>query len=214
MRTPHWPMYDLEVRTPRVTLRYPDDDIVIALADLAAQGIHDPAYMPFTVPWTDAPSPERERGAMQHYWLNRATWQPHDWNLAFAVEVDGELVGAQGAFAKDFGSLREATTGSWLGQRFQGQGIGTEMRAAILHFLFEGLGATYACSGAFEDNAPSLTVTRKLGYEESGRRRALRRGQPAWLVDYRLPRERWTAQRRDDIELAGVEPCLPLFGVT
>jgi RimJ/RimL family protein N-acetyltransferase len=41
---------------------------------------------------------------------------------------------------RDFAVLREVHTGSWLGQRYQGQGLGTEMRSAVLHLGFAGLG--------------------------------------------------------------------------
>src|SRR5262245_1843445 len=39
---PYWPLFDLEVRTPLVTLRYPDDALMIELATLIGKGIHDP----------------------------------------------------------------------------------------------------------------------------------------------------------------------------
>jgi hypothetical protein len=42
------------------------------------------------------------------------------------------------------------------------------MRAAVLHLAFAGLGAAEAVSGAFDDNAPSLGVSEKLGYESDG----------------------------------------------
>ena len=59
-----WPFFDLVIRTPQLTLRYPDDDRAAALMDLVATvGIHDPAYMPFAIPWTRfnpaSPSPGR-----------------------------------------------------------------------------------------------------------------------------------------------------------
>ena len=44
---------------------------------------------------------------------------------------------------------------SWLGRAFQGRGLGTEMRAAVLAFAFDGLCATAADSSAFLDNAAS-----------------------------------------------------------
>jgi RimJ/RimL family protein N-acetyltransferase len=213
MTTSHWPLFGLRVHTPRVSLQYVDDALSEALASLAAEGIHDPDQMPFTVPWTDAVPPHLQRGALQHYWLMRATWRPDDWHCAFAVLVDGEVVGTQGAFAKDFGVLREATTGSWVGRRFQGRGIGSEMRQAVLHLLFDGLGADYALSGAFEDNAASRAVSAKLPYAQTGRRRLAPRGEARWLVDLRMARDAWLAIRRDDIEIEGLEPCRDLFGL-
>lgn len=210
----HWPLFGLEVRTPRLTLRYPDDQLVDALAGLAAQGIHDRATMPFVEPWTDGEPPFLQRGAMQWHWRCRAEWRPEAWQCPFAVVVDGEPVGVQDLFAKDFAALREVETGSWLVARRQGEGIGTEMREAVLHLAFAGLGASYALSGAWHDNAASLAVSRRLGYAEAGRRRALRRGEPDWLVGLRLDRATWERTRRSDIEVAGLERCRDLFGVS
>ena len=61
-----WPLASLEVRTPSVTLRYVTDDLGFALAELAAQGVHDPATMPFTRPWTDVAAPELQRVLYPH----------------------------------------------------------------------------------------------------------------------------------------------------
>ena len=65
MGNDHWPLFDLEVRTPRLTLRYLDDVLAEQLLAVAAAGVHDPATMPFTIPWTDVPSPQMEREAMR-----------------------------------------------------------------------------------------------------------------------------------------------------
>lgn len=63
----YWPLFDLEVRTPRLTLRYVDDDLAEQLATLAAGGVHDPSFMPFSTPWTDAPPGELERNTVQYH---------------------------------------------------------------------------------------------------------------------------------------------------
>jgi hypothetical protein len=62
--------------------------------------------------------------------------------------------------AQDFSLLRSVGTGSWLGTEYQGQGIGKEMRSAVLHLAFAGLGAQIARSGAYFDNEASLRVSR------------------------------------------------------
>jgi RimJ/RimL family protein N-acetyltransferase len=213
MLSTHWPLFGLRVTTPRLELRYPDDNECSLLAELAATGIHDPDVMPFSFPWTDVAPPLLQRQSMQHHWLMRATWTPERWHLPMAVVAHGAIVGVQALLAEQFATLRAPSSGSWLGASYQGKGIGTEMRVAILHLAFEGLGAEYAESGAFTDNPASLAVTRKLGYEEAGRRLVVRRGEPAWLVGFRLTRSRWERDRRDDIVITGLEPCLELFGV-
>jgi predicted RNase H-like nuclease/RimJ/RimL family protein N-acetyltransferase len=208
-----WPLFQLRVRTPRVQLRPPSDDDLFVLMELASRGIHDPATMPFTTPWTDAPSPLLERGGLQFVWRTRAEWTPERWQCIFVVETGGAIVGVQDLMATDFPTLREVVTGSWLGRAHQGQGIGKEMRAAALHLAFEGLGAQYALSGAYHDNAPSRRVSESLGYEMVGRTRRLRRGEPDWTVEYRMSRAAWHARRRHDITIEGLAACLELFGL-
>ena len=208
----HWPLFDLRITTPRVELRYPDDETAFAVVDLASRGIHDPSSMPFAIPWTDQPDGARERSSLQFLWGARANLAPTDWSVPFAVYADGELAGIQDVLAKDFGARRTVTTGSWLSLAVQGRGIGKEMRAAVLHLAFAGLGALVAETAAWHDNAASLGVTRALGYEPNGETTELRRGQPDRMLKFRLARERWEGRgRRDDIELHGVEACLPLL---
>lgn len=226
MPHPYWPLFDLEVRTPRLTLRYIDDQLAIDLASLAGRGIHDPSWMPFLHPWTDVSSPELERNAFRFWWGRRAATRPDAWSIECAVIVAGELrgeldgapagtvIGACGLMAEQFGVLRSIETGSWLGQEFQGHGLGRELRVAALHLAFAGLEAEFATTGAFSDNGPSLGVTRSLGYEHVGTRRVVRRGEPADLLGYRLPRSHWETIRRNDIEIIGLEGVRDLLGLT
>ena len=208
-----WPLFGLRVRTPVLELRYATDEDLAEMAEVAAAGVHDPATMPFNNAWTDVAPPRLQINVLLHSWQARGSWSTTSWHLPLAVVVDDAVAGVQAATAKDFPTVREVVTGSWLGESYQGRKLGTEMRHAILHLAFEGLGATQACSGAFDDNASSLGVSRKLGYEPDGRRQVVRRGAAAWQTALRLSRERWDAQRRDDIEIVGLEPCLDLFGL-
>lgn len=205
MGNDHWPLFDLEVRTPRLTLQYLDDTLARKVLDVAKQGVHDPAAMPFSIPWTDLPSPEMEQEAMRFYARTRAEVRPLAWNLQFAVVVDGSVIGACDLGSADFAVLRQFTTGSWLGREFHGKGYGKEMRLAALTLGFEGLGAQFARTAMWHDNAPSLGVTRSLGYEQIGHSRQLRRGVPDRQLEFRMPREHWATIRRDDIELSGID---------
>ena len=105
------------------------------------------------------------------------------------------------------------STRVWLGQRYQGQGLGTEMRSAVLHLGFAGLGAEFAVSEAFTDNLASLGVSRKLGYLPDGIRRQSIRDRPATLQMLRLDRAGWQAHRQAPVEITGLAPCLPSFGL-
>ncbi len=211
MAHPYWPLFDLVVRTPRLELRLPDEDELVALARLAGEGVHDPAWQPMTG-WTDRPSPELERGVLHWHWGKRADWRPESWNYNPVAFVDGVVVGTQGMWANDFAKLGVVTTGSWLGRAHQGQGIGKEMRAAVLHLAFAGLDAHEADSGYWHDNEPSRRVSASLGYEPNGERWVLRRDVRDREIEVRLTRPAWEARRRADIEIVGLEPCLELFG--
>ncbi|MFT3852238.1 MAG: GNAT family protein [Ilumatobacteraceae bacterium] len=215
MAHPSWPLFDLVVRTPRLELRAIDDELGAQLATLAAQGIHDPAAMPFAVPWTDVAPPRLQVNTLQYYWHCRATLSPAAWTVDLAVLDGGVLVGTTGLMAQQFPTLRTFETGSWLGRAFQGRGIGTEMRIAALHLGFVGFGAQFAATSAFADNPASLGVTRKLGYEPNGESIKVRRGAPAPSLQFRMSAEHFDAHvRRADVELIGVEPCCRLLGLT
>ena len=213
MVSSHWPLADLRLQTSDLELRWPNPDDVYALADLAAAGVHDPQVQPFTVAWTDVSPEERARGTLQYHWSMWGSWRPSDWRLEFAVLRDGVVVGTQGVGGRDFAVLREVHTGSWLGRIYQGQGIGTQMRAAVLHLAFDGLGARSAVSSAFEDNPASLGVSRKLGYRDDGIEWHVVRGQPALTRRLRLAHAEWMAARTVPVQIHGLRPCLPLFGL-
>ena len=215
MTHPVWPLFDLRVRTPRLELRYIDDEMAAELALLATHGIHDPDFMPFVLPWSLEPSPVLERNTMQFYWRCRADTTPADWSINLATIVDGTVVGTTGLMAKEFPTLRQFETGSWLGRAFQGQGIGKEMRIATLHLGFLGLGGDLATTSAWEDNGPSLGVTASLGYEPVGHRRGVRQATASTMRLFEMPRDEFAARlQRDDVEIIGAEECLDLLGMT
>ncbi|MFJ1610850.1 GNAT family N-acetyltransferase [Streptomyces sp. NPDC088253] len=164
----HWPLAGLLLTTPRLELRLPNLDDLAALASLAADGVHDPAVQPFTVAWTDVGPEQRARSVLQYHWRCWGEWQPGKWELNLVAVRDGIVVGTQGIGAQDFAVRREVGTGSWLGRGYHRQGLGTEMRAAVLHLAFAGLGAQHAVSGAYTDMQPrwrfraSLAIARTV----------------------------------------------------
>lgn len=210
----YWPLFDLVVTTPRLTLRYVDDGLAVRLAALAAQGIHPPEQMPFSVPWTRAEPGQLEQQSLQYYWRTRADTAPDAWELLFAACEGDEVLGVQGVSATSFAVTRTVSTGSWLGQQHQGRGVGREMRAAVLHLAFAGLGAELATTSAFADNTASLAVTRALGYRQNGWEISDREGTPARHLRFVMERADWEPQRRDDIAVSGLEPCRPLLGIS
>lgn len=208
-----WPLPQLRLTTARLELRVPSEADLDALAGLAALGVHDPLVQPFSFPWTDVSPAERARSTLQFQWRQWAQWTPEKWLLELAVVRDGTVVGVQGVAADNFTVLREVRTGSWLGLQYHGEGIGTEMRAAILHLAFAGLGAEHAVSSAFTDNPASLAVSRKLGYADDGIEREVRRGKPAVTQRLRLDRATWQAAQNLPVTIHGLGPCLAMFGL-
>jgi RimJ/RimL family protein N-acetyltransferase len=170
--------------------------------------------MPFRVAWTDSAG---EVGFVDtflaYHQEQRETWRPKNWVLPLAVWAEGDLAGSQTIEADDFAATRTVSTGSWLGQRFQGHGLGTEMRAAVLELAFSGLGATRALSGVIEGNVASERVSMKLGYEHTGESVVAPRGIPLRELEFVLTRKRWHARRTTSVAVEGLEPCLPLFGL-
>lgn len=211
MAHPYWPLFDLRVTTPLVELRLPSDDDLVALARLAAQGVHEPGSTPFLKDWANAPSPELERGLLQWGWRHRAEWRPESWVFNAAVVHDGEVVGVQDLAASQFAVLRGVHSGSWLGRRFQGRHLGREMRAAVLHLAFEGLGALRATSGAMSDNPASSAVSAALGYATVGDDYLVRDGERTRHHIFVLERGQWLTKRRSDINIVGLEECRAFF---
>ncbi|WKN14872.1 GNAT family N-acetyltransferase [Streptomyces sp. JUS-F4] len=209
----HWPLYGLRLRTPRLELRLPCLDLLDELASVAADGVHDPDRMPFSVAWTDGSPEAVGRAVFQHLLGTVAGWSVDDWTLSLAVLHEGKVVGRQDLMARGFGVRRQAETGSWLGLPYQGQGLGTEMRAAALHLAFAGLGARYAVSAAMTDNPRSLGVSRRLGYADDGLETDVVRGAPVTLRRLRLDRARWEAHRSVDVTVEGLDACRAEFGV-
>lgn len=202
------PLFGLRVRTPRLELRLPTEPELVELYEVAAAGIHPPHEMPFGVAWTDDLTKE---AFLAYHHSTREAWTAESWKIDLGTWLEGVLVGVQGIGADGYAEQRTIGTGSWLGSRFQGRGIGTEMRTAVVELAFRELGAVALTSSAFEANAASRGVSEKLGYRLVGRDTMSPRGVPMPHLQLRLERERWRGAPFP-VEIEGVEPCLPLFG--
>ena len=174
------PLLALRITAGPVELRGITDDLLVPLAGLATD-IHDAGYMPFSYPWSLAPPADMPRHVAQYHWGSRSTFSPVKWTADLAVFYDGELVGSQGFYTSEYLVTRTGETGSWLGRRFQGRGIGTAMRQVICAFAFDQLDARSVTSAAFDDNPASLAVSRKTGYTGNGTEPRNRLGRPATL---------------------------------
>jgi RimJ/RimL family protein N-acetyltransferase len=202
------PLYGLLIQTPRLELRLPTEAELVELYELAAAGIHPPEEMPFGVAWTDDLT---EESFLAYHRATRETWAPESWKFDLGTWLDGVLVGVQGIGADGFAENRTIGTGSWLGGRFQGKGVGTEMRTAVVELAFRELGAVAVTSSAFEANAASRRVSEKLGYRIVGKDTMSPRGVPQPHLQLRLERDEWRGAPFP-VEIEGAGRCLELFG--
>jgi len=206
------PLDGLVLRTPRLELRLGTREELFSLGSLAEAGIHPPDEMPFAVAWTDGiGQPDFVANVVEYNESTLRAWEPRNWTLNLLVLEGGEICGSQGMSGVDFADERTVSTGSWLGRRWQGRGYGTEMRAAVLELAFRGLGAEAAISGAIVGNEASRRVSEKLGYRLVGTSSVAPRGDPVDHYDFRIERARWSSPV--EVEIEGLEPCLPLFGL-
>lgn len=155
----------------------------------------------------------RVRKWLQGIWRGRGSVSADFWRLYFVVLVDGRAVGMQDLIGDQFATFGTVVSFSWLDSDLRGQGIGREMRHAILHLAFEGLGASEAATEAFLDNPGSNGVSRSIGYRDNGVTWATRRGQPGLLQRWRITRPEWEERRRDDIQLVGITECKGTLGI-
>ncbi|MEP1123887.1 MAG: GNAT family protein [Ilumatobacter sp.] len=206
---------NLRVATPRIELLGATDDLLESLAPLVAAGkaTADPP------PWDDPsafyePDPDiRVQQWLRAVWRSRGTVRPDAWRLTFVVVVDGEPVGQQDLTGNDFDDFGTVESTSWVSTDHRRRGIGSEMRSAILHLAFEGLGAAEAHSEGAFDNAGSNGVSERLGYERNGTAWATHRGTPVLGQRWLLSREAWQTRRRDDITMTGVAECRRALGI-
>ena len=206
-------LYTLRLRTPRLELRLGSHEELVELARLAEQGVHPPEEMPFAVAWTDRiGKPNFVETSVAFHEQHLADWSPESWSLNFLVFEEGVLAGTQGVSAKEFAERRRVATGSWLGRAYQGRGLGTQMRAAVLELAFRGLGAESAESSWLEGNEASRRVSEKLGYVEYTLGEKSPRGAPVVEHGVEIVRADWRCPIA--VEIEGLEPCLPLFGLS
>ncbi|CAN5555004.1 hypothetical protein BH24ACT5_BH24ACT5_01660 [soil metagenome] len=207
---------DVRVATSRMELRGATDDLLERLAPLvrAGKAMADPP------PWDDPcpfyePDPDVRVGKwLQGIWRGRGTVSTDRWRLNFVVIVDGQPIGQQDLTGDGFNALGTVETTSWVSSDARQRGIGTEMRSTILHLAFAGLRAAEAHSEAALNNAGSNRTSERLGYERNGTAWATHQGEPVLGQRWRLRREAWAAQRRDDIAMTGVEACRAVLGLS
>jgi len=208
----YWPLFDLHLTTPDLTLRPMREADLASLSDLLPDDLeHDPDATRYHV------SDERlSRGIITHqgYWKAYGTWHPSAWRLGFAVSAAGDMVGFQELEGNDFPLLRTVDTSSFLVQAVRGRGYGKQMRRAVLALAFGPLRAQAAITSAWHDNQASLGVSRALGYQPNGESLHTREEGADVMVHMRLRRQDWLASGfGNDVVISGFDACRFLFGL-
>lgn len=213
-----WPLLRLRLTTPRLVMRPLRDEDIPHYVEAARGGLTDPALAPeghsaLANAWDE--SPELAANSARWIWESRLRSHPDAWTIMFGVwSGDGEFLGSQDVGAKDFPQLRTVTTGSWLRHSARGRGLGRHMRAAVLLWAFDHLGAEVAETSAYDWNAPSQGVSRSLGYAANGETRIQARpGVVERELRFRLARDDFN---RPDWELTvdGAEAAAAFLGLT
>jgi RimJ/RimL family protein N-acetyltransferase len=204
------PFFDLRITCGEVLLRgVTDADLEILVSVIPDDLEMNPANEQFATLSRDA---DRRRQLVGETWKHRGTWSPDSWCLDLAVEVQGRVVGVQALEGEQFSQLRTVDSFSWLASEVRGRGLANLMRTGVLALAFDHLGAEVAISSARTDNAPSLAVSYRMGYVDNGITRTVTPTGPFELQHVRLTRDAWRAGGRT-AEVAGLEPCLPWFGL-
>lgn len=207
-------MFGLLIQTPRLRLRLPREEDLYELAR-AARVISASGEPQLHLPWMYEPSPGMERQFFQRYWRALAHWKPSSWHLPLAIYLEERPIGVQDLWATDYARLRSVGTGSWIRRDKQGQGYGTEARAAVLEFAFGWVGAEEACTEYLDGNHASEKVSRKLHYTDNGQH-PVYRDDTGRTIEYRLRLDRETWRKgHDDTHcvITGTGPCLAMFGI-
>jgi RimJ/RimL family protein N-acetyltransferase len=209
----YWPLFDLRLATPDLSLRPMAEADLAAIADALPDDVEqDPASVTY-----DVGDARTGRGIVSHqnYWKSYGTWCPQAWRLNFVVRaVGGEIVGVQELEGNDFLTLRTVDTSSYLVPGARGRGYGRQMRGAVLALAFGPLQARAAITSAWHDNHASLGVSRALGYQPNGQSLHARGDRVDVMTHMRLLRADWLASGVGDrVVISGIEACRPLFGL-
>ena len=211
-----YPPLNVRIVTPQLELLGATDELLDRLAPLvrSGQAMADPPPWDDPCAFYETDPDTRVQQWMQGIWRGRSTVSPAYWRLYFVVLVNGEPIGQQDLTGNEFDDFGTVESTSWVSSEARRRGLGTEMRAAILHLAFEGLGAAEAHSEGAVDNLGSNRVSEGLGYERNGTAWATHHGDPVLGQRWRLQREAWATRRRADIEMSGIDECRNALGLS
>lgn len=193
-----WPIFGLVLESPRLRLRAASARDIVAIGANSYYGGGPRRGAAFTAAELFARAVAR----------SVADWEVENWNIVFAVWRDDEIVGLQELSAHDFPRVRVVETPAWVVSEHRGEGIGQEMRRAVLHLAFHELHAAAAHADPLIDNQPAIQVNRRLGYTPR-----LDRASPSDRLPMVLTQEAWRRASHLPVHVVRLGPCLPLFGI-
>lgn len=82
----------------------------------------------------------------------------------FAIDVNGEAIGAAGIILKDDVYEGNGEIGYWIGQNYWGKGIGTNVVTELLQIAFDELKLYRVYAEVFDKNPASARVLEKNGF--------------------------------------------------
>ena len=111
--------------------------------------------------------------------------------FAFAVTLDGEVIGSAGVFRRDNIHRRTAELGYYLGEPYWGRGYMTQAARLVCARVFEGTDILRIFAEPFARNAASCRVREKAGFVCEGvmRSMAFKDGEVLDMKLYALVRE-------------------------
>jgi len=137
----------------------------------------------FLTPWEPTwPSDDLTRAAFRRRLRRQAEDVARDESFAFLIfdSTSDELVGGLTLGGVRRGVAQAATLGYWMGAPHAGKGRMTRAVAAVVRFGFDTLRLHRIEAACIPDNAPSIALLERNGFEREGFARAYLKIDDAW----------------------------------
>ena len=106
------------------------------------------------------------------WWINANKQTEQAITTCFAIDVNGEVIGAIGVILGSDIQRVTAEIGYWLGENYWGKGIATEALLQTVNYVFKAFPEIVRIwAGVFEYNKSSMRVLEKAGFELEGIRK-------------------------------------------
>ena len=106
------------------------------------------------------------------FFIKLSQKDPH--NFGIVLKQTGKIIGMIGLRNLNY-FVKRAEVGYWLGEKYWGQGIGTEALRALMKYSFRNLKLVRLQAGTAVENKASANLLKKVGFKKEGlRRKAMR----------------------------------------